>query len=63
MDTNNRSYSDLPAGFSVALAQDLNALDHFAALPSVKQQIVIEKARHINSKEEMRSYVNDLKSF
>lgn len=60
---NEKNFKDLPLGFSIALAQDLNALDHFASMPSIKQQIVIEKARRINSKEEMRDYINDLKKY
>lgn len=59
----DNEYKDLPLGFSLALAQDLNALDHFASLNDTKQQKVIDKAKQIKSKEEMRNYVQDIKNF
>jgi len=63
MNSDNKNFKDLPLGFSLALAQDLNALDHFASMTDSKQKMVIEKTKHIKSKEEMRDYINNLKSF
>ncbi len=54
---------DLPLGLTLALAQNLNALDHFASMTDVKRREVIEKAKKIKSKEEMRAYVQDIKNF
>jgi len=59
----NDNVEELPLGLSLALAQDLNALDHFASLNDEKQQKVINKAKQIKSKEEMHAYVQDIKNF
>lgn len=63
MNYENDIFKDLPLGFSLALAQNLNALDNFAAMPESKQKIVLDKIKHVKSKEEMRSYVNNLNNF
>lgn len=63
MNYENDIFKDLPLGFSLALAQDLNALDHFAAMPESKQKIIIDKIKDVKTKEEMRSYVDNLKNF
>lgn len=63
MNYENDILKDLPLGFSLALAQNLNALDNFAAMPESKQKIVLDKIKHVKSKEEMRSYVNNLNNF
>jgi hypothetical protein len=59
----NDNVEELPLGLSLALAQDLNALDHFASLNDEKQRKVINKAKQIKSKEEMHAYVQDIKNF
>lgn len=63
MNYENDILKDLPLGFSLALAQNLNALDNFAAMPESKQKIVLDKIKNVKSKEEMRSYVNNLNNF
>lgn len=51
---------NLPIGFGMALAQNLDAMNHFASLPHDRQMAVIDGARHIRSKQEMQAYVNRL---
>lgn len=63
MNYENDIFKDLPLGFSLALAQNLNALDHFAAMPESKQKIFLDKIKNVNTKEEMHSYVDNLNNF
>lgn len=51
---------NVPIGFGMALAQDLNAMNHFASLDKATQQSIIEQTHHIHSKEEMRNFVSNL---
>lgn len=50
---------DLPLGFSMMLAQNLKAMNQFAKLTREQRQTVVEGARHIDSHDEMRKYVNE----
>lgn len=50
----------LPEGMAMALAQNIYAMQHFSALSEAEQQSVIERARTVNSHEEMRALVNSL---
>lgn len=56
----NNPVSDLPMGLGMALAENLDALEHFSALSPAEQQRVVEHTHDIRSKGEMRSYVNSL---
>lgn len=51
---------NVPIGFGLALAQDLNAMNHFATMDKATQQMVIEHAHHIHSREEMHEFVTNL---
>ncbi|MEG0741123.1 MAG: hypothetical protein RSB91_01080 [Clostridia bacterium] len=51
---------DMPMGLGMALAQNLNAMNRFAALPAAEQQAVIAHTHSIRSKEEMQAYVQSL---
>ncbi|HAU87416.1 MAG TPA: hypothetical protein DCW90_18610 [Lachnospiraceae bacterium] len=51
---------NIPIGFGMALAQDLNAMNHFANMDNATKQTVIEHAHHIHSREEMREFVTNL---
>jgi len=51
---------NVPIGFGMALAQDLNAMNHFASLEPAAQQTIIEQTHHIHSREEMRNFVSKL---
>lgn len=44
---------NVPIGFGMALAQDLNAMNRFASMDKTTQQAVIEQTHHIHSREEM----------
>ncbi len=48
----------MPMGLSMALAQNIRAMQHFSGLPRDQQRRIIDHTRNIQSKEEMRAYVN-----
>ena len=50
-------------GFSIALSQNLNSLDKFSAMTKKKQKEVVEGAKQVRSKKEMKSYVENLSSY
>ena len=54
---------ELPIGFTMELAQHSDILNEFAALPKLEQESLIDGARSINSREEMRSYVENMMNF
>lgn len=49
--------NDLPLGIGMALAQDTGAMEMFAALSEAEKQSVIDGARTLGSKAEMRAYL------
>lgn len=51
---------DLPIGFTMALAQHSDALNHFSHLSKEEQETGIDKARGKHSREEMRNYVENM---
>lgn len=51
---------EMPLGFGMALAQNVNAMDYFASLPEQKQQEIIARTHSIQSKQEMRELVRDM---
>ena len=50
----------LPLGFGMALAQNVDAMEYFAALPKQKQEEIIGHTHQIESKQEMHDYVQSL---
>lgn len=52
--------NDLPIGFSMELAKNLGALRRFSNLPAAEQKSLVEGARGVNSREEMRAYVSGI---
>ena len=50
----------VPVGLSMALAQNIYALEHFSSLPEGEKRAIVERARGISSHDEMQSYVNNL---
>ncbi|ROR30541.1 hypothetical protein EDD66_102193 [Mobilisporobacter senegalensis] len=56
----NNLLSEVPIGFGMALAQDLDAMNYFANLDKQKQQEVINHTTQIHSREEMKQYVTSL---
>lgn len=52
--------SELPIGFTMELSKHLEILNQFANLPAREQDKVIEGARNVESREEMRNYVTSM---
>jgi folylpolyglutamate synthase/dihydropteroate synthase len=57
---NYLSGNSIPLGFGMALAQNTAALDAFSSLSKEAQQSFIDGAHNVQSKQEMRSYVNSI---
>ncbi len=53
---------DIPMGFGMALAENLDAMQYFSNLPRDRQQSIIAQTKSIASKEEMQRFVNSLKT-
>ncbi len=51
---------EMPVGFSMALAQNPEAMKKFALLGEDKKKQVIEGTHSVKSKQEMHEYVNKL---
>jgi len=60
MNDNLLNDGGVPLGFGMALAQNTNAMEHFARLPKEKQKAVINQTKSINSKGEMQAFVDNL---
>ena len=50
--------TELPLSFVMALAQNQSAMKQFEGFTEQQKQSVVDKARKINSKQDMRSFVN-----
>ncbi len=59
MDINNYT-NEIPIGFGMALAQNQQAMEHFANLSQEHKQAIINGTHAIHSKQEMRDYVSKL---
>ena len=53
-------YADIPMGLGMALTQRPGGMEMFTSLSETAQKTIIKNAENINSKEEMRQYVNRL---
>ena len=51
---------ELPLGLGMALAQNPQAMARFSSLTEAQQQAIIDGAHAVRSKQEMRSYVQEL---
>ena len=51
---------ELPIGFTMELAQHSDILNQFAKLPEAEQNNIVNSARDISSKNEMRNYVENM---
>lgn len=51
---------EMPIGFSMTLAKDLEAMNYFTSQSSEIQQQMIAKASSIETKQDMEAYVNSL---
>ena len=52
--------TELPLGFGMALAQNEGAMQRFEAMTQAEKQSVLQQARSVNSKREMRQLVSSL---
>lgn len=59
-DHNFSEGPEIPMGLGMALAQNLNAMNRFASLPEEKRREIIAHTHEIQSKKEMRAYVDSL---
>lgn len=51
---------DLPIGFTMELAEHSDVLNRFAQLSETEQKPIIDGARKVSSREEMRNYVENI---
>lgn len=51
---------ELPIGFTMELAQHSDVLNRFSALSDSERERVIEGARQVQSRDEMRTYVESI---
>lgn len=51
---------ELPIGFTMELAQHSDTLNRFAQLSKPEQQSIVDGARNVKSRDEMRSYVESI---
>lgn len=56
----SKTGSELPIGFAMELAMDLDAMDAFAEMSENDQQVWIDGARRMNTKDEMHHYVHSI---
>lgn len=52
--------ADLPLGFGMDLAQDIDAMKYFASLSPDEQRAVIDQTHNIASHDEMKTFVQAL---
>lgn len=58
----DKPFADVPLGFGMALSKNVDAMEAFAKLSETERQSVINKARSVQSKQEMQQFVNSLTS-
>lgn len=51
---------ELPIGFTMELAQHSDILNRFAGLSEPEQNTIVNGAREIKSRDEMRNYVENM---
>lgn len=56
----SKTGNELPIGFAMELAADLDAMDAFADMTENEQQVWIDGARRMNTRDEMHSYVKSI---
>ena len=61
MEQNFVNGNNIPLGFGMALAKDIDAMRHFSNLSVREQRSVIDGTHSVRSKNEMAEYVNRLK--
>lgn len=56
----NKFVSELPLGFSMAMAKNPQALTRFSSMSDEQQRSIIEQCRKVTSKKEMQNLVNTI---
>lgn len=51
---------EIPAGLSMALAENLHAMEKFGKMTDAQREEIIRRSRNAESKQEMRNLVSDL---
>lgn len=51
---------ELPIGFTMELAQHSDVLNRFSGLSEPEKQSIIDKARTVQSRDEMRQFVENI---
>ena len=51
---------ELPLGFTMELAQHSDVLNQFSKLSKTEQKSIIDKARDVQSRDEMRQFVESI---
>lgn len=59
-DEKNILSGDVPLGFGMALAQNIDAMRCFGKLTKEQQQSIIARTKNVKSKKEMRSFVDTI---
>lgn len=59
-DKNYSEGTQIPLGLGMALAQNIDAMNRFAALGEKEKQEIINHTHEIHSKQEMRAYVESV---
>lgn len=54
------NFQEVPIGFSMALALNESALASYGSMSSERRQAVLERARNVGSRQEMRELVDSL---
>ena len=51
---------EIPVGLSMALAENLRAMERFSNMTEVEKREFISRCRNVESKQEMRSLVSEI---
>ncbi|WP_230397355.1 hypothetical protein [Novisyntrophococcus fermenticellae] len=54
---------ELPIGFTMELAQHSDILNSFSKLDETKKKELIDGAREVKTRDEMRSYIENMRMF
>ena len=60
-DSNSLNGLGMPMGLGMALAHNYDIMAHFAGLSDDRKREIIEQTHSINSKQEMKEFVDNLK--
>lgn len=52
--------TELPMGFSMALAKNIDAMKYFSELTPEKKKAIIAGTHQVNSRQEMHQYVENM---